>query len=44
MIISGEGIKISAFNKASGNLTAEGNFTNIKFGGEKTKFVKRIFK
>ena len=44
VIISGEGIKISAFNKTTGNLTAEGNFTNIKFGGEKTKFMKRIFK
>lgn len=44
VIISGEGIKITAFNKATGNLLAEGNFTNIKFGAEKTKFMKRIFK
>lgn len=42
--ICGENIKITAYNKASGNLTAEGIFTEIKFMGKKTSFVKRLFK
>ncbi len=44
MIISGENIKISAFNKSTGNLVAEGEFLSIKLGGEKSSVVKRIFK
>lgn len=42
--ITGSGIKITAFNKQSGNLAAEGEFTEIKFGGEKQSVFKRIFK
>ena len=44
VIISGKDIKITAFNKQSGNLSADGDFTEIKFGGEKQPILKRIFK
>ena len=30
VVINGEDIKITAFNKASGNLSAEGTFNEIK--------------
>ena len=42
--IYGENIKITAFNKASGNLTAEGNFSEIKYNYKKPPFLKRVFK
>ena len=42
--ISGENIKISAFNKTSGNLTAEGNFYEIKYNQKKQPFITRLFK
>jgi len=42
--ITGENIKISAFNKANGNLTAEGTFNEIKYNYKKAPLVKRIFK
>ena len=44
VVISGKNIKITAFNKQSGNLTADGDFADIKFGGEKQAVLKRIFK
>ncbi len=42
--IVGENIKISSFNKATGLLIADGIFNEIKYLGEKSSFVKRIFK
>jgi hypothetical protein len=42
--ITGENIKISSFNKANGNLTAEGTFNEIKYNYKKAPLVKRIFK
>ena len=42
--ISGENIKITSYNKASGNLTADGKFSEIKYGKTKTPFIKRMFK
>ena len=42
--IKGSGIKITAFNKASGTLNADGDFTEIRFGQNKTPLLKRIFK
>ena len=42
--ILGENIKISSFNKASGNLTAEGVFNEIKYNAKKVPLVKRLFK
>ena len=44
VIINGENIKITAYNKASGNLTAEGNFTDIRYLGKKTPIIKKLFK
>lgn len=44
VIISGDNIKISAFNKANGNLSADGNFSEIKFLGSSLPLLKRIFK
>lgn len=42
--ITGENIKITAFNKASGNLSAEGDFSDIVYNYKKAPLVKRIFK
>lgn len=42
--ITGENIKITSYNKASGNLTADGNFTEIKFNQKKLPLIKRLFK
>ena len=42
--VLGEGIKITAFNKASGCLTAEGSFSEIKYNATKVPFIKKIFK
>lgn len=44
VIINGENIKITAFNKGTGNLSAEGTFTEIKYNHKKTPFINRIFK
>ena len=42
--ITGEKIKITAFNKATGTLTADGIFNEIKYNAKKTPILKRIFK
>ena len=42
--IIGENIKITAFNKALGTLSADGDFIEIKYGVKKDAFIKRIFK
>lgn len=42
--IRGENIKITAYNNVSGNFTADGLFSEIKFGGKKVPMLKRIFK
>lgn len=44
VIITGENIKITAYNKLSGSLSAEGKFTEIKYSYKKPSLVKRIFK
>ena len=44
VIITGKNLKITAFSKESGNLSAEGEITDVKYGGEKQPFIKRIFK
>lgn len=44
MTVSGDKIKITAFNKASGSLTAEGQFVEFKFNRKKVPIVKRLFK
>ncbi len=42
--ILGDSIKITSFNKSSGNLTADGNFHEIKYNAKKVSRLKRIFK
>lgn len=42
--ILGNNIKITAFNKANGNLNAEGDFFEIKYLNKKDPLIKRIFK
>lgn len=44
VIIRGNGLKITAFNKATGNLSCDGEFSEVIYGGKKTPFIKRIFK
>ena len=42
--IFGNNLKITNFNKATGNLSCDGDFTEIKYGGRKTPVLKRVFK
>ena len=42
--ICGTKLKITAYNKATGTLLVDGEFSEIKYGGQKMSFVKRIFK
>ncbi len=42
--ILGENIKITSFNKNNGNLSAEGEFFEIKYNYKKKPLIKRIFK
>lgn len=42
--IIGQNIKITAYNKAVGNLTADGLFSEIKYNHKKTSLIKRLFK
>ena len=42
--VVGDNIKITAFNKANGNLSAEGDFYEFKYSHKKMPMVKRIFK
>ena len=42
--IIGNNIKITSFNKANGNLNADGEFFEIKYNHKKEPIIKRIFK
>ena len=42
--ITGEKIKITAFNKATGTLMADGVFNEIKYNAAKVPLIKRVFK
>lgn len=42
--ITGEKIKITAFNKATGTLVADGVFSEIKYNSKKAPLLKRLFK
>ena len=44
VVVVGENLKITAFNKTSGNLTAEGNFTEFKYNHKKEPLIKRLLK
>ena len=42
--ISGDNIKITSYNKATGNLTADGQFYEIRYMRKKEPLAKRLFK
>ena len=42
--ITGTGLKISSFNKDTGNFSCEGKVAEMKFSCKKTPFIKKIFK
>ncbi len=42
--VFGENIKITAYNKNTGSLSAEGDFTEIKYNLKKQPLIKRLFK
>ncbi len=44
VIVNGENIKITSFNKSTGNLTAEGLVNEIKYAYKKQPIIKRLFK
>ena len=44
VLIIGENIKITSYNKNTGNLTADGLFLEIKYNHKKAPLVKRLFK
>ena len=44
MKVSGEGIKITAYNKNSGELCAEGLFNEIKFSKKSVPLLRKFFK
>lgn len=44
VLVTGEGIRITAYSKGSGNLQADGKFTSIKYDVRKAPLIKRVFK
>lgn len=44
VVIFGENIKITSFNKGTGNLTAEGLISSLKYDFKKPPLIKRILK
>lgn len=44
VMIIGQDLKITAFNKATGSLTADGTFNEIKYNAQKKPLLKRVLK
>ena len=44
VVITGNNIKITSFNKSSGDFRAEGDFVKISYEGKKIPVLKKIFK
>ncbi len=42
--VLGSNIKITAYNKSNGNLSADGDFSAVKYDVKKIPLIKRIFK
>ncbi len=42
--IIGNKLKITSFNKGTGNLTCDGEIYEIKYGGSKQSVFKKVFK
>lgn len=44
VLVAGDGIRITAYSKGTGNLQADGKFTAIKYDFKKAPLLKRVFK
>jgi sporulation protein YabP len=44
LFVYGNDIKITSFNKANGNLSAEGDFIELKYQKKKDGILKKVFK
>lgn len=44
VLIKGKNLKITQFNNANGNFTADGEILQITYSGENVAFLKKIFK
>lgn len=44
MLVSGANLKVLAFSKGSGNFSACGEVTAVKYGGAKGKVLQRLLK
>ena len=44
VVVSGNNLKIIAFNQTQKTLSAEGEIIQIKYEGVKTPLIKRVFK
>lgn len=44
IVINGKGIKITSFNKDTGNLSCEGEIGEIRYTEKKGNIIKRLFK
>lgn len=44
LTINGNNVKITSYNKANGNLSAEGDFVEIKYAKSKESIIKKVFK
>lgn len=44
LVVLGNDIKITSFNKANGNLSAEGDFFELKYQKKKDGILKKVFK
>lgn len=42
--VMGENIKITSFNKTTGNLTADGTFNSVSYSSKRQPIIKRLFK
>lgn len=44
LVVLGNDIKITSFNKSNGNLSAEGDFVELKYQKKKDGILKKVFK
>lgn len=42
--VGGARLKVTAFSEGSGNFSATGDISSIKYGGAKRNFFRRLFK
>ena len=44
LVVLGNDIKITSFNKSNGNLSAEGDFFELKYQKKRDGILKKVFK